>query len=544
MAVAAPPAPGRRRNVAAVPADQVFEWDTNPTWSEADPAMPLAGPRSRYWMFVIWRLYPPGTPEGHRLYPNMPDALRRLFLDYEGILAVHFKAARWKAEVGTLPGGAPLSGKPHIQCFGETRNKKLRRLEVLAFLEHSGITREWHLEGCEPINPYCPRGAWEYIGKLETTMPGAVVKSFGFPPPRGLFPRRGGAQQGAGRPGNGYCTPEDLTLLMSNAGKRPIETWLPQIAHKMKVGEVMKIITKHRSPQFLGVDARKYNTWTHSPFGNLGKSTVPFLWAIRNRKTLLPLSLNDKQCYGRWAGGWNWPDGIFINEFTGNWFGGFHDFLDFLDNQKERQLEVKGEFINCGVPFIFINGNPCPEMCRWFFPNEVGDPLTRGWRILSETELPLLYRRFETARVVGGGILLWDENIPKERSEEQQFLCDLYMLREYEEAGKEEFERRWGPEVALDPEVQRREAEAIVRRFHVPVMDLLAEMAQEDSNEQQERHFRAAEEIVEAAPETIIDLNALPDETAAEADAAEAAYLHPAIDVEAEESSHELDFSY
>ncbi len=532
-AVAAVP---RRRNVAAVPADQVFEWDTNPTWSQADPALPLSGPRSRYWMWVVWNLYPVGTPEAHRLYPNMPDDLRRLFLDFEGIFPVHFKSARWKAEVGTLPGQGALSGRPHIQCFGETRNKKLRRLEVLAFL--APLTREWHLEGCEPINPYCPRGAWEYIGKVETTMPGALVKSFGFPPPPGLFPRRGGAQEGAGRPGNGYCTADDLKLLMANAGCKPIETWLPQIAHKMKVGEVVKIITKHRSPKFLGVDAHKYSTWVWSPSGNLGKSTVPWLWAKRNRKTLLPLSLNDKQCFGRWAGGWNWPDGLILNEFNGNWFGGFHDFLDFLDNQKERQLEVKGEFINCGCQFIFINGNRCPfTRCQWFFPDEVAQP-HRGWRILSEDEAPLLRRRFEEARVVGGGILEWDPAIPKTQSEEQQFLCDLYMLREYEEAGKEEFERRWGAPEVPDRELQRMEAETLVRRFHIPVMDLLAAMVLEDAGERQDRYLREAEEIEEAAPNTIIDLNALPDESAAQAEAAEQAWDHPGIDMEAEESSH------
>lgn len=506
------------------------DYDTDPVASIADPANPLHGPRSRYWMFCIWNLFPEDTPDDHQRYETMPNEIRRLFLEFQGISALYFKAARWKAEI------APKTRRCHIQCFVEAKNKKLKRLEVLAFL--APLSMPWDLEGCEPINPYCPKGAWDYIGKQDTTMPGAIVYEFGIPPPPGLFPRRGGPRPNAGSKLN--CSEEDFKLLSEKCGRAPVETWLPHVYKKMKVGEVAKIIENSREPQFLGFESYKYNTWIYSEEGNLGKTSAGIDWCIRNRKKFLFLPKTNGY-FGQWGDGWNWPDVLMMNEFTGNWLDGFHDFLDFLDNQMERILWLKGKKTCCGCRIIFINGNVAPEHCLWLFPP------SKIPRPAEAHELQLLYRRFELARLVGGGIIRWEAGIPVAEFHRQQFLWDLYMIREMEQLcnehgraeGIRQFDMNWAREEEDAPrQNELREAEAFIERINNPPEDAfaaLARLAREEAEAEENRRIALAIQIPEAAPGTIIDLNALPEENTEEAEKAEEAYLLPFIENEAEE---------
>lgn len=506
------------------------DYDSDPIASIADPANPLLGPRSRYWMFCIWNLFPEDTPDDHQRYETMPENIKRLFLEFEGISALYFKAARWKAEI------APKTRRCHIQCFVETKNKKLKRLEVLAFL--APLSMPWDLEGCEPINPYCPKGAWDYIGKEDTTMPGAIVYEFGTPPPPGLFPRRGGPRPNAGSKLN--CSEDDFKLLMDKCGREPTETWLPHVYKKMKVGEVARIIENSRSPQFLGFQSYKYNNWYWSHSGNLGKTSVGYDWAMRNRKTFFPLPKHNGY-FGVWADGFDFQDVIVMNEFTGNWADGFHDFLDFLDNQMQRTMWVKGKKVCVGSRFLFINGNLAPSECLWLFPP------AKMPRPLEESEIRLLERRFELARLVGGGIIEWDANIPVEEFHRQQFLWDLYMIREMEqlcnEHGRVEglrlFDLNWAREEEDVPrQNELREAEEFIERINNPPEDAfvtLARLAREEAEAEENRRIALAIQIPEAPPETIIDLNALPEENTEEAERAEEAYLLPFIENEAEE---------
>ena len=50
----------------AIPAVPDNDFDSDPIHSIADPENPLQGPRSRYWMVVIWNLFPENTPEEHQ----------------------------------------------------------------------------------------------------------------------------------------------------------------------------------------------------------------------------------------------------------------------------------------------------------------------------------------------------------------------------------------------------------------------------------------------------------------------------------------------
>lgn len=500
-------APQRDRNVPD------NDYDSDPIHSIADPDNPLQGPKSRYWMFCLWKLFPEDTPDEHQRYETMPDAIRELFLTYEGISILYFRAARWKAEI------APSTRHCHVQCFAETKNKRLKRLEVLAFLHP--LTMPWHLDGCEPINPYCPLGAWHYIGKPQTTMPGARIFEFGPPPPPGLFPRKGGKREGAGSKQN--CNAEDFKLIMENCGRNPVESWLPQLAPKMKVGEVVRIVSSSRTPRFLGFKAKKYNTWIYSTEGNIGKTSAAIGWCERNRKSFLPLSMVDG-FFGKWALGWNFPDALGLNEFTGNWLLGFHDFLAFLDNQMERILEVKGLHVCSGCRFTFINGNVAPENCLWIFPP------SKIPRVAEPHELLLLYRRFNVASLVGGGLIEWDNEIPVEESDTQNFLWDLHMIREHEQlqlelgdnAGHLEFLRLWA---RVDEGVGARAAEEeeaadFMRRVvdrPVGVMNVLAELAAEEHNREEDYRLRSARAVADPPPEEILDLDALPDETPAQA---------------------------
>lgn len=215
--------------------------------------------------------------------------------------------------------------------------------------------------------------------------------------------------------------------------KRPQEEFLlSKFGRRLKTKEVWDMITRHPVVEFKGVDARKYVTIYWSPFGNLGKSTVPFLWCERARiPSPCKPSVAEKGQYGRWLPGFDNQKALVLNEFEGNWFHGFHDFLDFLDYQYTRLMEVKGLEVNTDFEFIFINSNVNPRYWVWFFPQE------RAYRWLSDDEFTLLLRRTEWGAWAGAGVVEWDGRIPRHRSLEQPFIHDLWIIREMEDGTME-----------------------------------------------------------------------------------------------------------
>lgn len=516
------------------------DFSSDPIHAVADPNNPLRGPRSRYWMLCIWNLFPEGTPADQQRYENLPDHLRALFLEFQGVSPLYFKAARWKAEI------APDTRRCHIQFTGETKNKKLTRLEVLSFFHP--LTLDWNLQGCEPINPICPRGAWEYIGKPETTMPGAVVYQFGTAPPPGKFPGKGGAREGSGPKGN--CTKEDYELLKKYCGRAPIETWLEPLAHKLKVAEVIRYVTQSRAPRYLGAEAPRYNNWTYNVHGGMGKTTAGIEYARRNRMTYLQMT-SEGGYYDRFALlGFNHQQVIGLPEFNGNWRDGFWGFLNFLDNQMEKMMHVKGSQVCVGIYILFIDGNTPPEDCKWFFP-----PEKEPRRADPDTELPLLFRRFERAAMLGGGILQWDPEIRVQDHLQQEFLMDLHMLREHEQlcnehgsvaAGHREYLRLWArqDENAADRANEQLEAAQVLQRVPIArasVMDVLAGLAAEEQIARDHQVYARLDRVPEVPENQIIDLNALPDENERQADAAEALEFPPLpyIEHEAEEAEED-----
>ncbi len=327
--------------------------------------------------------------------------------------------------------------------------------------------------------------------------------------------------------------------------KRPLEEFLvSKFGRRLKTKEVWDMITRHPVVEFKGVDARKYVTIYWSPSGNLGKSTVPFLWCERAR---LPApckpSVAEKGQYGRWLPGFDNQKALVLNEFEGNWFHGFHDFLDFLDYQYTRLMEVKGLEVNTDFEFIFINSNVNPRYWVWFFPQE------RQYRWLHDHEYNLLIRRTEWGHWAGCGLVEWDSRIPRERSLEQPFIHDLWVIREMEEGTMEHLPPRVrpafpqvpGPVIPVIP-LQRPPAPYPVHGAAPPVdqdadvdiFAMLARLEQEEHVDQNRWTLTHVANIPE--PEDITDSSLVEQRLAQEDDLALARDLerHPFFDVEAE----------
>lgn len=424
----------------------------------------LEGPKSRYFMTAAFHLYPEGVLSAEEMkYENMPEQYRQLYRDWNppGFNRLtghngnrHLKSLFWKAEV------CPTTKKPHIQLGGETVAKRPTPIELLHFLQFGDRN------ACKFIHPNNPYEAMLYNLKEDTCMPGARPWRFGDLPPIGEFPRQGGKRDGAGKPSSAYATPDDVKEIQRLVTLPFAALLASPIVKKFKVPELFNMARRSQTTIFKGVDARKYVTATWCKKGNIGKSTRPWIWAEINRKKMHKM-VSSSGFYGRWNMGFDHQPCLQFNEFSGNWIGGFHDFLDFLDAQFTRMIEVKTADVNTDYEFVFINSNvepwnanPFLPQWKWIFPEEGGKV-----RVLTADEWALFTRRCESARKYRGGILEWDENIPKERSMEQPFLADVYLIRECELTGEP-----MSPQLVIPAMFDRQRLDGVPFRRVIPIL--------------------------------------------------------------------------
>jgi hypothetical protein len=382
----------------------------------------LQPPRSQYTMSSMFNIWPEEIQlSGDQLtYEHMPENVIQMFRDFRIKRNRYIVACRYQAEI------CPKTRKPHIQFFIQTSNKRPTTDEVLFYLEKGDRN------AIKVIHPDRPRNAALYCNKENSRMPGAEPQGWGELPPDGEYPKAGGKRENSGR---NSVTLEEYHQMVKLSVRPQREFLMSPFGRKLKVKEVWDMINAKPRVTFKGVHARRYISITWQEEGDLGKSTMPFLWAEEAGEEICKAPVADGGVYGRWLDGFDHQRCLLLNEFSGNWVHGFHDFLDFLDFQFTRLMEVKRHWVVVDFEFVFINSNYDPDTWIWYFPEEKHTEW-KGYRTLNEKEKKLLKRRLRWGEWAGCGCEEWDASIPKERSNEQPFLYSLWFIRQMEEGAE------------------------------------------------------------------------------------------------------------
>lgn len=389
----------------------------------------LQPPRSQYTLSCIFNLWPEEIQlVGDQLtYEGMPENIRQMYRDFRLKRNRYIVACRYQAEI------CPKTHKPHIQFCIQTANKKPTPDEILLYVEKQARN------AIKVIHPDRPRNAMLYCNKENSRMPGAEPQGWGELPPEGEYPKHGGKREQSGR---NTVSVEEYHQMVKLSVRPQREFLMSPFGRKLKVKEVWDMINAKPKVVFKGVDARRYISITWEEEGNLGKSTMPYLWAEEAGEEICKAPVADGGVYGRWLDGFDHQRCLLLNEFSGNWVHGFHDFLDFLDFQFTRLMEVKRHWVVVDFEFVFINSNYDPKSWIWYFPEEKHDQHTRGYRTLTANEWKLLDRRLYWGAWAGCGCERWDPTLPKERSREQPFIHSLWYIRQMEEGAEAPPKRR------------------------------------------------------------------------------------------------------
>jgi len=382
-------------------------------------------PKSQFTLTAIFNIWPEEVVlmDLQKKYENMSNEVRQMFIDFRIPRSNRYiKSCRYQAEI------CPKTRNCHIQVWLWTNNKKPTPIEILHFLEK----KDRH--AIKVIHPNDPHAAALYCNKENSRMPGAEPQGWGDLPPMGQYPKQGGSRANAGKNAVSLEEYHEMVVLSRQPQRCFLES---KFGRRLKTKEVWDMINARPKVIFKGVNARKYVSINWCRKGNLGKSTLPYLWAEMAGEEICKAPTAERGMYGRWLDGFDFQRCLLLNEFNGNWIHGFHDFLDFLDAMYTRLMEVKRFWVNTDFEFIFINSNYNPRTeWIWFFPEEQHDRETKGYRVLTDEEWELFVRRLCWGAWAGCGLAEWDPSIPKERSREQPFIYDLWFIRMME-AGAE-----------------------------------------------------------------------------------------------------------